>query len=86
MFVLVTVVDREITIERFTSRKAARNQMITELKIAADYSEKEWSDAMEYYVREGRLDDGDIGLGEWTAYFNGIYNWDWKIFNLEEGK
>lgn len=79
MYLLITVVEREILVEQFKTYEAARAQMLKELY---EFGRIDPADCTE---SETECDE-EFGYGQWTAYVNnGVNhnNYDWRIVSLQ---
>lgn len=80
IYVLVSVVEREIMACPFVEKKCAREQMRKELLENIKKNNAQYTDEEVYFG----LDNGEIGLKYDSAYSN-LYddqNWDWFIIEI----
>ena len=77
IYVLVSIVEREIMYETFVSKNLAMEQMRKELIEQINKNNALYTDEMVYFG----IDDGEIGLNDNSAYSNldDDQNWDWFI-------
>ena len=80
MYILVSVVEREIMACPFVEKKCAREQMRKELLENIKKNNAEYTDEEVYFG----LDNGEIGLKYDSAYSNldDDQNWDWFIIEI----
>lgn len=80
IYVLISVVEREIMCEPFVSKKLAMEQMRKELIEQINKNNAEYTDDEVYFG----MDDSTIGLNNNSAYSNldDDQNWDWFIIEI----
>ena len=80
IYVLVSIVEREIMYETFVSKNLAMEQMRKELIEQVNKNNALYTDDMVYFG----MDDGEIGLNDNSAYSNldDNQNWDWFIIEV----
>lgn len=78
-FVLITVVERDISTEKFATFEDARKQMVKET-LESVQDENLLNEYYEFMESNGNFDGDEFGIGSYSAWANANgENYDWRI-------